>query len=216
MNKRGPRPNPCGTSQSKLKRSERDSLMETHCPLLAKYDLNHSKAIPHIPNSSFRRVSRKLWLTLSKAALRSSMTNKVISWLFIFMRISFLTLTRAVSILWFDGMMTETRDIVNDLSYGCVLVCKHRLLSQLRDILLLYLLYMLLTVVCSVLSNIWTVDKIKGFYIFSCREWTQLTYVWSHWICLMTSGRCLPLHRYKIEPQLSATLGVPTSGRSGA
>ena len=54
MNKRGPKHDPCGTTQSKPKRSERDPLIE-----------NHSKAAPHIPNSSFRRVSRMLLLTVS-------------------------------------------------------------------------------------------------------------------------------------------------------
>lgn len=65
--------------QSKLKHSERDPLMDTRWPLLVKYDVNHSKATPHVPISSFRRVSRMLRLTVSKTALRSSMTSKVTS-----------------------------------------------------------------------------------------------------------------------------------------
>ena len=133
MNKRGARHDPCGTQRFKISRYGRDPLMETRWLLLAKYDLNHSKATPHIPNSLFRHVSRTLQLTVSKTALRSSMTSKVTSWVFIFMRISFVTMTKPVSVLWFWRYDDWNSGYGKWFIIMVVYLFNHRLLSQLGE-----------------------------------------------------------------------------------
>lgn len=98
MNKRGPRYDPCGTPQSKRKRSERNPLMETCWPLLAT-------ATPHIPNFAFRRVGRILWLLWlyqkwrwdqawpTKSSLECSSSWEYHSWLWFKGRFSAMILT---------------------------------------------------------------------------------------------------------------------------
>lgn len=43
--------------------------------LLAKYELNHSSAVPQMPVQRSRRVRRAAWSTVSNAAVRSRSTN---------------------------------------------------------------------------------------------------------------------------------------------
>ena len=100
-----PRTDPCGTFWERDLVSERApsmarSPMATHCDLPIKYDLNHSRAVSPMPNLSQSRVIRVSWLTVSKAADRSSRTKRTTSWLSMALRMSGFTLKRVGSMLW--------------------------------------------------------------------------------------------------------------------
>ena len=101
--------------------------METRWPLLlAKYDLNHSKATLHIPNSLSRHImsvgccnwlyQKRRWDQVwpAKSPLECLFSWEYLSWLW----------QGPFPCYDFDDMMTEPRGIyiVNDLSYGCVFV----------------------------------------------------------------------------------------------
>ena len=101
----GPRTDTCSTPWERDLVSERApsmtrSPMATGCDLPLKYNLNHSRAVPPIPNLSQSLVIRVSWLTVSKAADRSSRTKHTTSWLSMALRMSAFTLRRVVSVLW--------------------------------------------------------------------------------------------------------------------
>ena len=100
----GPRTDPCGTPwerdlESKRAPSMTRSPIATHCDLPLKYDLNHSRAVPPKPNLSLSLAIRMSWLTVSKAANKSSRTKHTTSWLSMALRMSAFTLRRVVSVL---------------------------------------------------------------------------------------------------------------------
>ena len=75
-------------------------LIITLCCLSTRKDLNHLLTTPTIPKSFPRMFIIRIWLIVSKAALKSSSMKKVISWLSMLARISLCTLTSAVSVEW--------------------------------------------------------------------------------------------------------------------
>lgn len=91
----------CGILYFRLKCFERDLLMEICWFFFVRYDLNYFKVNLYILSFLFRCVRRMLWLIVLKVVLRLSMINKVIFWVFIFIRILFMILIRVVFVLWF-------------------------------------------------------------------------------------------------------------------
>uniref|UniRef100_A0A669B1R4 C2H2-type domain-containing protein n=1 Tax=Oreochromis niloticus TaxID=8128 RepID=A0A669B1R4_ORENI len=80
--------------------SEEDSPFTcTNWSLLDRYDTNHCSAVPVIPTACSNRSNRILWSTVSNAALRSSRTSTEMSPLSEAIRRSFVTFTKAVSVL---------------------------------------------------------------------------------------------------------------------
>ena len=74
---------------------------KTACVRPVRYERNHSSAVPEIPilcRSWWRSV---LWSMVSKAALRSSRTRMTPCLLSMCVRMSFCTLTKAVSVEWY-------------------------------------------------------------------------------------------------------------------
>ncbi len=68
-----------------------------------KYDLNHASALPLMPTKCSNLFKRILWSIVLNAALRSSSTNREIQPRSDDTSRSFVTLMRAVSVLW-DGV----------------------------------------------------------------------------------------------------------------
>ena len=100
----GPRTDPCGTPWERDLESERAPSITrfpiaTHCDLPLKYDLNHYRAVPPMPNLSQSLAIRMSWLTVSNAADKSSKTKHTTSWLSMALRMSAFTLRRVVSVL---------------------------------------------------------------------------------------------------------------------
>ncbi len=65
-----------------------------------KYDLNHANALPLMPTKFSSLFKRMLWSIVSNAALRSKSTNREIQPRSDDKSRSFVTLMRAVSVLW--------------------------------------------------------------------------------------------------------------------
>ena len=99
-NNRGPRQLPWGTPKSIPNRSDNTPSTVTLWERFHKYEANQSKTFPDTPNSVRRRLRRIWWSTISKAALRSRRIRSVACCLSIFIKMSFLILSRAVSVLW--------------------------------------------------------------------------------------------------------------------
>ena len=55
--------------------------------------------VPDTANFELSRFNKMSWSTVSKAELRSNKISKVRCWLFIFNKLSFLTLNKDVSVL---------------------------------------------------------------------------------------------------------------------
>ena len=130
MNKRNLRHDPWGTVQTKAfweGSVDGDSLTSVG---QVQYDFNHSKATPHILNSLFSQqdvlYQKRRWDQVwpAKSPLECLFSWEYHSWLW----------QRPFPCNDFDDMMTETRDIVNDLSYGCVFVQTPPSQSAWRDI----------------------------------------------------------------------------------
>lgn len=74
--------------------------MEMYCNLLERYDENQESAEPEMPMWDCKRRRRMEWSMVSKAALRSRRRSKEREPESEASRRSFVTLMRAVSVLW--------------------------------------------------------------------------------------------------------------------
>ena len=68
----GPRTEPWGTPQEDMYQEDRSVSHLTRKQRDDKYDLNQLRTEPWIPNQDERRLIKKSWLIVSKAAERSS------------------------------------------------------------------------------------------------------------------------------------------------
>ena len=93
VNRMGPRTDPCGTPYFNSCGSDVDFLIWTVWVRPVRYDWNQSKTLPLIPNDDSSVWSKRWWLIVSNAALRSS------RWVSTARRRSFWTRRRAVSVL---------------------------------------------------------------------------------------------------------------------
>ena len=75
-------------------------LMDTWWLRFDRYELNQSSTFPCMPTSLRSHSNKILRSTVSNAALRSNRTIRVTCCLFIFKRMSFITLRKVVSVLW--------------------------------------------------------------------------------------------------------------------
>ncbi len=99
LNIYGPKAYPCGTLW--LRGTDLEDLPSTltYWYLSDRYDWNHFSAFPFIP-IWLDNLRSMVWSTVLKAAYKSSSTNKTTFCWSIVINISFLTLIRAVSVLW--------------------------------------------------------------------------------------------------------------------
>ncbi len=87
-----------------------------------KYNLNHANAHPLMPTEFSSLFRRLLWSIVSNAALRSSSTNREIQPRSDDKSRSFVTLMRAVSVLW-DGLNPDWKSsqisFLSKMEYNC-------------------------------------------------------------------------------------------------
>ena len=92
---------PCGTEKLIVLTSKKFSSICTLNCLFVKYDFNQCRAKPQIPEYLFKTSSSILWLTVSKAALRSSATIGVFMFFSMFCKILSHKFSIAVLVEWF-------------------------------------------------------------------------------------------------------------------
>jgi len=100
MKRIGPRTDPWGTPQVTVCCRDLALPSEMYSVLLVRYDLNQLRAVSVIPVVWCRRFRSMPWSTVSKAADRSSSMRSDGEPASAVIRRSFVTLTRAVSVLW--------------------------------------------------------------------------------------------------------------------
>ena len=98
-NRIGPNTEPCGIPKISFWGLDFSFSIYTVCCLSLRYDLNHLSASPEIPTIFSRRSNKMLWSTVSNADDNSSSNNMVTCCLSIAFKMSFWTLTSAVSVL---------------------------------------------------------------------------------------------------------------------
>ncbi len=101
MKSNGPSTEPWGTPYCTCDRYDTSSFTATNWWRSDKYDLNHANALPLMPTKFSSLFKRMLWSIVSNAALRSSRTNREIQPRSDDKSRSFVTLMRAVSVLWY-------------------------------------------------------------------------------------------------------------------
>ncbi len=106
MKSNGRSTEPWGTPYCTWDRYDTSSFTATNWWRSDKYDLNPSNALPLMPMKVFNSIQRMLWSIVSNAALRSRSTNREIQPRSDDKSRSFVTLMRAVSVLW-DGLNPE-------------------------------------------------------------------------------------------------------------
>lgn len=94
-----PRIDPCGTPYDSGADGDTKLPMETKKRLFDRYETNHSRSFPEIPTQFFKWLMRMLWSMVSKAALMSSKTKMECSPLSACIRMSLVTLNKAVLVL---------------------------------------------------------------------------------------------------------------------
>ena len=99
--KSGPSTDPCGTPNCRGTAVEYLPSIQTACVRPVRYEQNHSSAVPEIPILCQNWWRSVLWLMVSKAALRSNRTRMTPCLLSMCVRMSFCTLTKAVSVEWY-------------------------------------------------------------------------------------------------------------------
>ena len=112
VNKISPSTDPCGTPYFSVTGSDVLDPIWTICILSRRYDLNHLKVSPLIPNEWFNRSKSFWWSMVSKAALRSKSVNMAptsesTAWM-----ISFCTRRRAVSVLWSCTTVCRLKNLI--------------------------------------------------------------------------------------------------------
>ncbi len=99
----GPSTEPWGTPYCTCDRYDTSSFTATNWWWSDKYDLNHANALPLMPTKFSCIFKRILWSIVSNAPLRSRSTNREMQPRSDDKSRSFVTLMRAVSVLW-DGL----------------------------------------------------------------------------------------------------------------
>ena len=100
MYRSGPRTDPWGTQRSRKRCVDQWSLTRTNCVRDVRYDSNHAVAVPFTPKRSRNLDNSIDWSTVSKAAHKSNKRSITDSLVSIAHRMSFWTLTKAVSVEW--------------------------------------------------------------------------------------------------------------------
>ncbi len=103
LKSKGPSSGPWGTPYCTCDLYDTSSFNATNWWRSDKYDLNHANALPLMPTMLSSLFKRMLWSIVSNAVLRSSSTNREIQPRSDDKSRSFVTLMRAVSVLW-DGV----------------------------------------------------------------------------------------------------------------
>ncbi len=130
----GPSTEPWGTPYCTCDRYDTSSFTATNWWRSDKYDLNHANALPLMQTEFSSLFKRMLWLIVSNAALRSRSINREIQPRSDDKSRSFVTLMRAVSVLW-DGLNPDWKSSQILFTAYCIFApVKHTCHSQLLSL----------------------------------------------------------------------------------